>query len=216
MGSNDETRQKKVANPATARANSCRRGAAFRRAGHGRRADRGDCAAARANKAMLYYYLEISGGCIARLENLFRQLAHGVYDPPAERLRRASGCAIRHCVISTFWRRIRTIRGWCSGNRWRRPRLRLDRQPIFPAVSPSDWCERSRREFAAGEFRRVDPHHTAFTMIAMTMFYFAAARDLERVAGRDLLAPQCAGGNENARFWIFWIMAYFARQEKRR
>ena len=43
---------------------------------------------------------------------------------------------------------------------------------------------------AAGEFRRVDPHHTAFTIMGMTTCYFAASPIFSRVAGQDLLAPQ--------------------------
>jgi AcrR family transcriptional regulator len=42
----------------------------------------------------------------------------------------------------------------------------------------------------AGEFRPIDPHYTAFTIMGMTTSYFAAAPIFGRVAGRDLLAPE--------------------------
>ena len=42
---------------------------------------------------------------------------------------------------------------------------------------------------AGGEFRRVDPQHTAVTLIAMTVFYFAAAPVLGEIWQCDALAP---------------------------
>jgi hypothetical protein len=42
----------------------------------------------------------------------------------------------------------------------------------------------------SGEFRRVDPKHTAFTIMGMTTSYFAAAPIFSAVVGHDLLAPQ--------------------------
>ena len=53
----------------------------------------------------------------------------------------------------------------------------------------------------------VDPHHTAFTMLGMTTSYFAAAPSMSKIAGRDLLTPQAAGGAKEgaARFSGPWI-----------
>lgn len=46
-----------------------------------------------------------------------------------------------------------------------------------------------RSGIARGEFRRVDPQHTALTLIAMTVFYFAAAPVLAELWRCDPLAP---------------------------
>lgn len=43
---------------------------------------------------------------------------------------------------------------------------------------------------ATREFRRVDPHHTTFTILGMTTSYFAAAPILSELIGRNLLASQ--------------------------
>jgi TetR/AcrR family transcriptional regulator len=46
-----------------------------------------------------------------------------------------------------------------------------------------------RAGIARREFRRVDPQHTALTLIAMTVFYFAAAPVLTELWGCNPLAP---------------------------
>jgi hypothetical protein len=42
---------------------------------------------------------------------------------------------------------------------------------------------------STGEFRRVDAKNTAFTVISMMVFYFAAAPVLSRILGHDALRP---------------------------
>jgi len=51
---------------------------------------------------------------------------------------------------------------------------------------------------AAGDFRPVDPHHTVLTIIAMTVFYFAAAPLLSAIWGRDALRPQAVAARRRA------------------
>ncbi len=51
---------------------------------------------------------------------------------------------------------------------------------------------------AAGEIRRVDPDHTAFTILGMTTSYFAAAPILSEIAGRNLLAPHAVAARKRA------------------
>ena len=51
---------------------------------------------------------------------------------------------------------------------------------------------------AAGEFRRVDAHQTVLTIIAMTVFYFAAAPVLSQIWGRDALRPQAVAARRRA------------------
>jgi hypothetical protein len=43
---------------------------------------------------------------------------------------------------------------------------------------------------ASGEFRKVDAHQTVFTVLGMTVFYFAAAPVMSQVSGRNVLSPQ--------------------------
>lgn len=47
--------------------------------------------------------------------------------------------------------------------------------------------ERGIRE---GEFRRVDPHHTAVSLVALTVFYFSAAPVVRVVVGTDPYNPR--------------------------
>jgi TetR/AcrR family transcriptional regulator len=47
-----------------------------------------------------------------------------------------------------------------------------------------------RAGIARGEFRRVDPQHTVFSLVAMTVFYFAAAPVLTQLWRTDALAPR--------------------------
>lgn len=51
---------------------------------------------------------------------------------------------------------------------------------------------------AAGDFRRVDAPHTVLTIIAMTIFYFAAAPVLTQIWGRDALRPQAVAARRRA------------------
>ena len=151
-------------------------------------------AAAHANKAMLYYYFGDKRHLHrAVLENLFRQLRNGVYAPrrkqasPRERLRELV------TAISIFWRRIRIIRGWCSAKQWKQQEFEwIVRQYLRPFHN--QLVRTIEEGIAAGEFRAVDPHHTAFTILGMTTSYFAAAPILSQIAGRNLLAPHALGG----------------------
>jgi TetR/AcrR family transcriptional regulator len=47
-----------------------------------------------------------------------------------------------------------------------------------------------RAGIAKGEFRRVDPQHSLFSLVAMTVFYFAAVPVLTQLWGTDPLAPR--------------------------
>jgi hypothetical protein len=42
---------------------------------------------------------------------------------------------------------------------------------------------------ASGEFRKVDAEQTVFTLLGMTVFYFAAAPVMSQVSGRNVLSP---------------------------
>jgi TetR/AcrR family transcriptional regulator len=148
-------------------------------------------AAARANKAMLYYYFGNKRRLHrAVLENLFRQL-HGKSIPspvneqsPSERLR---------SFVSGYFDFLATHPNY--------PRL-VQREAMESSRNFGWIVRRYLRPFhnqlvrtleegiAAGEFRRVDPDHTALSILGMTTSYFAAAPIMSEVVGRNLLAPQ--------------------------
>lgn len=156
-------------------------------------------AAARANKAMLYYYFGDKRRLHrAVLENLFRQLRAGVYAP-----RKGSGSAREN--LSSFVARYFDF---------------LTTHPTYPRLVQREAMERTKnfdwivREYlrpfykqlthaiergvASGELRRVNPHHTAFTIVGMITSYFAAAPILGEVAGRNLLAANAVEERKQA------------------
>jgi TetR/AcrR family transcriptional regulator len=55
-----------------------------------------------------------------------------------------------------------------------------------------------RAGIAGGEFRRVDPQHTLFSLVAMTVFYFAAAPVLSQLWRCEPLAPRRVAGRRRA------------------
>lgn len=55
-----------------------------------------------------------------------------------------------------------------------------------------------RSGIARGEFRRVDPRNTVVTLIAMTVFYFAAAPVLAEIWRCDPLKPQRVAARRRA------------------
>lgn len=55
-----------------------------------------------------------------------------------------------------------------------------------------------RAGVAQGEFRRVDPQHTLFSLVAMTVFYFAAAPVLTQLWRCDPLAPRRVAARRRA------------------
>jgi hypothetical protein len=55
-----------------------------------------------------------------------------------------------------------------------------------------------RAGIATGEFRRVDPQHTLFSLVAMTVFYFAAKPVLAQLWHCDPLAPRRVAARRRA------------------
>jgi TetR/AcrR family transcriptional regulator len=55
-----------------------------------------------------------------------------------------------------------------------------------------------RAGIAAGEFRPVDPQHTLFSLVAMTVFYFAAAPVLTQLWHTNPLAPRRVAARRRA------------------
>jgi TetR/AcrR family transcriptional regulator len=55
-----------------------------------------------------------------------------------------------------------------------------------------------RRGIKSGEFRAVDPEHAVLSIIAMTVFYFAAAPVLKDLLGRDTLNARAVAARRKA------------------
>src|SRR5882724_11424927 len=55
-----------------------------------------------------------------------------------------------------------------------------------------------RRGIKSGEFRAVDPEHAVFSIIAMTVFYFAAAPVLKDLLSKDTLNPRAVAARRKA------------------
>jgi TetR/AcrR family transcriptional regulator len=155
--------------------------------------------AARANKAMLYYYFGNKRRLHrAVLENLLRQLRSGVLAPPAKKLS-AKQTLFRY--VSGYFDFLATHPNY--------PRLlvreAMESRPNF------DWMAREHfRPLIQGlsraveegvstrEFRDVDPEQTALITFGMTTSYFATATILSQVVGRNLLTNSAVAARKRA------------------
>ncbi len=148
-------------------------------------------AAAHANKAMLYYYYGDKQRLHrAVLVNLLRQLRDVVYArpsrdvPPKERLLAYVSGYFDFLASHPNYPRLvqrESMEGkrnfeWIVSEYLRPFHLRLSKT--------------IEEGIAAGEFRRVDPHHTVFIILGMTTSYFAVAPILSQIAGYDVMKPQ--------------------------
>jgi TetR/AcrR family transcriptional regulator len=171
-------------------------------------------AAARANKAMLYYYYGDKRRLHrAVLENLFRQLRQVVFAPAPR------GAAPRDRLfgfVSGYFNFLATHPNY----------PRLVQREAMNATPQFHWIVREYfRPFharitkiiedgiAAGEFRKVDAHHTVFTLLGMTVFYFAAAPVMSKLIGHNLLAPEALKRRRHA--LLDFIEHGLLRAEKR-
>jgi TetR/AcrR family transcriptional regulator len=149
-------------------------------------------AAARANKAMLYYYFGDKRRLHrAVLENLFRQLRVGVYAPAAR------------STQSPHQRLLEFITSYFDFLASHPNYPRLVQREAMGATKDFEWIVQEHLRpshnrlvrtleegIRAGEFRNIDTHQTAFTIMGMTTSYFAAAPILSHVAGHNLMAPK--------------------------
>jgi TetR/AcrR family transcriptional regulator len=148
--------------------------------------------AARANKAMLYYYFGDKRRLHrAVLENLFRQLRAGVYAP---------GAALAQSPRKRLIEFITSYFDFLASH----PNYpRLVQREAMGATKDFEWIVQEHLRpshnrlvrtledgIRAGEFRNIDTHQTAFTIMGMTTSYFAAAPILSQVAGHNLMAPK--------------------------
>lgn len=146
--------------------------------------------AAKVNKAMLFYYFKNKRKLHrAVLENLFRQFRSSVYSlrkeaqsPRRQLLALAAGYFDFLAAHPNYPRLVQREAMEASGNfKW----------IVGEYLNPfhSEVVSAIRRGIARGEIRKIDPEHTAFSILGMTTSYFAAAPILSRIAHRDLLAP---------------------------
>jgi TetR/AcrR family transcriptional regulator len=191
--------RRKVENPATARRilDAAERHFAAQGMAGARTED--IAADAHANKAMLYYYFGDKRRLHrAVLENLFRQLRQGVYGTPGksrsprERLFAVAAGYFDFLVTHPNYPRLVQREAMEAGSNFQwitREYLRPFHARLVRTVEQG---------IAARELRRVDPHHTAFTIMGMTTSYFAAAPILSEIVGRDLLAPREVAARKKA------------------
>ena len=191
--------RRKIENPATARRILAAAEQHFAAQGLAGARTEQIATAAHANKAMLSYYFGDKRHLHrAVLENLFRQLRNGVYQPqrkqisPREQLRE---------FITAYFDFLASHPNY----------PRLVHREAMESTKEFDWIVRQYlRPFhnqlvrtledgiSAGEFRAVDPHDTAFTIMGMTTSYFAAAAIFSQVAGHNLLAPPALAARKQA------------------
>jgi TetR/AcrR family transcriptional regulator len=191
--------RRKIENPATARRILAAAEQHFAAQGLAGARTEQIATAAHANKAMLYYYFGDKRHLHrAVLENLFRQLRNGVYQPqrkqasPRKRLRE---------FITAYFDFLASHPNY----------PRLVHREAMESTKEFDWIVRQylrpfhnqlvrtlEEGMAAGEFRTVDPHDTAFTIMGMTTSYFAAAAIFSQVAGHNLLTPHALVARKQA------------------
>jgi TetR/AcrR family transcriptional regulator len=163
-------------------------------------------AAAHANKAMLYYYFGDKRRLHhAVLEHLFSQLRSTVQAAGP-----ANGTPRDHLLayVNGYFDFVSTHPNY----------PRLVQRIVMESGPELQWmveqffrpfhrrlCRSIEEGIAAGEFRRVDPSQTVITIIATTVFYFAAAPVLSRVLGRAALRPQAVAARKRA------ILEFLAR-----
>jgi TetR/AcrR family transcriptional regulator len=191
--------RRKTQNPATAR--RILAAAEERFAAEGMAGARTDqiAAAAHANKAMLYYYFGDKRRLHrAVLENLFRQLLSRSTPSPAkeqsprERLR---GLVLGYFdFLATHPNYPRLVQR--EAMEARRNFGWIVRQYLRPFHN--QLVRTIQQGIAAREFRPVDPHHTALSILGMTTSYFAAAPIMSEIVGRDLLAPKSVEARKRA------------------
>ncbi len=191
--------RKKVENPETAQRILAAAERIFAERGlAGARTDQ-IAAAARVNKALLYYYFGDKEGLHqAVLEHLFGQLRASI-----ERAQPASDSPRTHLLAY--------VNGYFDFVASHPNYPRIVQRTMMESSRQREWIARQyfrplhqrlsraiAQGIVAGEFRRVDPSNSVFTIIGMTVFYFAAAPVLSAILGRDALRPLAVAARKRA------------------
>ncbi|MGD0543361.1 MAG: CerR family C-terminal domain-containing protein [Candidatus Acidiferrales bacterium] len=191
--------RKKVKNPMTARRILAAAEEHFADQGMAGARTEEIAAAAHANKAMLYYYFGDKRRLHrAVMENLLRQLRNAAFAPLAAK-------------TSSRDRLIAWVNGYFDFFAVHPNYPRLVQREVMDTAPKFEWIVREYfRPFhkrlrslieegvASGEFRKVDAEQTVFTMLGMTVFYFAAAPVMSQVSGRKVLSPQALRERKHA------------------
>jgi TetR/AcrR family transcriptional regulator len=137
-------------------------------------------AAAGVNKALLYYYFKSKGGLYeAVVEDHFREFNRQALDVLAAPTS-ARAVVLRYVSLyfdfisarhryAALYQQLMTARG--------KPLERLVRKYMVPRSNAFNAL--LRRGIRDGEFRRVDPRHTAISLVGLIVFYFSAAPVLQ-------------------------------------
>jgi TetR/AcrR family transcriptional regulator len=146
--------------------------------------------AARVNKALLYYYFKSKEDLYRfTLQTLFDQMRHGVElgmtpsTSPQDRLvKYVTGYFDFMAAHPNYPRLVqREVMGRGQSLQWI---VQAYFGPLYRRLTAT-----VREGVDQGAFRRVDPQNMALTLIAMTVFYFAAAPVLGELWGSNPLAP---------------------------
>jgi TetR/AcrR family transcriptional regulator len=164
--------------------------------------------AAGVNKALLYYYFHSKDELYtAVLEGLFLKQRTAIESartaaslrssrmtasPHQQELRAYVNGAIDFVVANPHFPRLIQREMMSRG-----PQVRhLMRRFWLPTYRRLE--DAIRRGMKSGEFRRVDAEHAVFSIIAMTVFYFAAAPMLKDLLGRDTLNSRAVAARRKA------------------
>ena len=151
--------------------------------------------AARVNKALLYYYFKDKESLYeAVLDHVFSGLRDTVVPvlerdtPPREKLLNYLGAYFDYIAANPRFPRV--VQGeWIRTGSERTPQMqRIAREyfrPIYQKLG-----EVLQQGVSAGEFRPVDPMHFVPSMVAIIVFYFAAAPVIKSLMKIDPLAPE--------------------------
>jgi AcrR family transcriptional regulator len=146
--------------------------------------------AARVNKALLYYYFESKEDLYrftleTLLQEMRQQVEGGMKTSASPRdllVSYVQGYFDFMAVHPNYPRLVqREVMGRGQSLRWI---VRVYFGPLHRRLAAT-----IRAGISQGEFRRIDPQQTALTLIAMTIFYFAAAPVLGELWGGDPLTP---------------------------
>lgn len=145
--------------------------------------------AARVNKALLYYYFKSKNELYIEVVNsLFRGLLtvmEAAFDseaPYRDRIVAFVNGYFDFVAAHPNYPRL-VQREMMSPNR-----DRMVREYRLPALRKLQ--QLIREGIAAGEFYEMDPEHAVFSIIGMTVFYFAVAPVLGEMLGRDMLSAK--------------------------
>jgi TetR/AcrR family transcriptional regulator len=155
--------------------------------------------AARVNKALLYYYFsskeELHRFTLTALFRQLREQTSAALDRPGsprEQLLRYINSYFDFMVAHPNYPRL-FERELMS----QEPRLvELVQEHLRPLHARLTAVIRAG--IAQGEFRRVDPRHTLFSLVAMTVFYFAAVPVLTQLWRIEPLAPRRVAARRRA------------------